>query len=133
VFLYSWAALSLQSQFSCYSIVMKLKNTTQKGSVRYIVFKEGDVWYAVGLEFNIVVEGDDPREVMLSLFGALSGYVQSARKIKTRPHVLNQKPDDEYEKLWVSVCAKRSTASRPIYTFGEWISSSKGGKSLVPA
>lgn len=57
-------------------------------------------WYGVGLEFNIVESGDDPREVLFRLFNAFQGYVESARKIKARPQVLNQKPDEEYEKIW---------------------------------
>ena len=95
---------------------MKYKNTLQKGSVRYIVFKEADTWYAVGLEFNIVETGDTPDEALFLLFGAIRGYVNSAKKIKARPGILNQKIDPEYEALW----GKRESTSKPvIYTFGE--------------
>ncbi|MCX6760003.1 MAG: hypothetical protein NTW46_01520 [Candidatus Nealsonbacteria bacterium] len=79
---------------------MKYKNTLKKGSVRYIIFKEGDTWYGVALEFNIVEEGDNPVEVMASLFQAIQGYVETAQKFKIRPMPLNQKPDKEYQKLW---------------------------------
>ena len=82
----------------CYN--KDMKNTLQKGSIRYIVFKEKDTWYAVALEFNIVESGDDPREVLMLLFEAVEGYVRSARKYKARPAILNQKADEEYEKLW---------------------------------
>ena len=34
---------------------MKFKNTLQKGSVRYLVLKDGDAFFAVALGFNIVV------------------------------------------------------------------------------
>lgn len=78
----------------------KYKNTLQKGSVRYIVFKENDVWYAVGLEFNIVESGDTPQEAILLLSEALSGYVESAKKIKSRVSILNQTTDPEYETMW---------------------------------
>jgi hypothetical protein len=105
---------------------MRFKNTLQKGSVRYIVFKENNKWYAVGLEFNIVEAGDDPREVLLFLFEAIQGYVKSALKIKARPPILNQKADEEYENLW-DILQQRKRASvyksnKPIpfvYTFGE--------------
>lgn len=80
---------------------MSSKNTLQKGSVRYIVFREDDAWYAAGLEFNIVESGDTPEEAMILLFEALRGYVEAARKIKARPHLLNQKTDPEYERLWL--------------------------------
>ena len=78
----------------------KYKNTLQKGSVRYIVFKENNVWYAVGLEFNIVESGDTPQEAILLLSEALSGYVESAKKIKSRPNILNQTTDRVYETMW---------------------------------
>lgn len=77
-----------------------MKNSLQKGSVRYIVFHEGDTWYAAGLEFNIVESGTTPEEALLLLFEASRGYVETARKIKIRPHVLNQKVDKEYEDMW---------------------------------
>ena len=48
-----------------------MKNTLQRGSVRYIVFKDDGVWYAVALEFNIIESGDDPREVLVSLLKPL--------------------------------------------------------------
>ena len=34
------------------------------------------------------------------LFEALSGYIESAKKIKSRPNILNQTTDDEYETMW---------------------------------
>jgi hypothetical protein len=98
---------------------MKYKNTLQKGSVRYIVFKDGDTWYAVGLEFNIVESGTSPREAMLLLFEAMEGYVASAKKIKARPAILNQKADPEYEDLWRALEAKKTAPPKSIFTFGE--------------
>ncbi len=79
---------------------MKHKNTLQKGSVRYLVFRDGDAFFAVALEFNIVVEGTHPMEALLLLHEAAVGYLEAARKVKMRPHILNQKPDPEYEKMW---------------------------------
>ncbi len=75
------------------------KNTTKQGSTRVLIFKERGVWYGAALELNIVESGDDPREVILLLHEAISGYVKSARKAKLST-VLNQKPDAEYERMW---------------------------------
>lgn len=103
----------------------KFKNTLQKGSVRYIVFKEKRQWYAVALEFNIVEAGDDPREVLLALFEAIQGYVKSAGKINARPHILNQNADIEYESLWAALQGKKQRKDGPqeqmplVFTFGE--------------
>lgn len=79
---------------------MKYRNTLQKGSVRYLVFKDKDTFFGVALEFNIVVEGTHPMEALLLLHEAVAGYLETARKVKILPHILNQKPDPEYEKMW---------------------------------
>ncbi len=98
--------------------MVKYKNSLQKGSVRYIIFRENRKWYAVGLEFNIVEVGDSPQEATLLLFEALSGYVEAARKIKARPIILNQKSDFEYEEMWDDLQEHRIKKSENIFTFG---------------
>lgn len=99
---------------------MKYRNTLQKGSVRTIIFKEGKEWFGVALEFNIVETGDDPREVMIALDEAIRGYVISARKGKLRPLVLNQKADEEYERLWLGRKNPKLIPSPiQVHTFGE--------------
>lgn len=96
---------------------MLSKNTLQKGSIRYIIFKEDDCWYAVGLEFNIVESGDSPQEAFVLLTEAVAGYLQSARKIKARPNILNQKADSEYERMWDRGTEKKENDSR-IFSSG---------------
>jgi hypothetical protein len=87
-------------------------NTAQKGSVRYIVFKDDSVWYAVGLEFNIVESGKTARAAYNNLLDAIDGYVESIAKIKgSRLAPLNQKPSSEYEKLWTIVNSKKKIKS----------------------
>lgn len=76
-------------------------NTPEKGAVRCIIFKDGDTWYGVALEFNIVESADDPDVVQMNLNEAIRGYVESQKKIKgSRVAPLNQKADQEYENLW---------------------------------
>lgn len=70
------------------------------------------------MEFNIVESGDTPQEAMLLLFEALSGYWESARKVKARPTILNQKADAEYEEIWQKV-EERKRTSKAVYTTGE--------------
>lgn len=90
-------------------------NTAQKGTVRSIVFKDGDTWYGVALEFNIVESGDDFDVVMFNLQNAIAGYVESQKKIKgSRFAPLNQKPDPEYEKMWNNLHSPRPVKS-PYY------------------
>ena len=106
---------------------MRYKNTLSKGSVRCIIFREGDTWYGVALEFNLVEEGQDPLEVMASLYQAIRGYVKTARKLKLRPLALNQKPDKEYEQLWNTLQSRAASKTnktgatvgrKEIYHFG---------------
>ena len=96
----------------CVKTTMKNKNTLQKGSVRIIVFRDGDIWYGAGLEFNIVESGSTPQEAMFLLIEALQGYVESAKKIKARPYILNQKTDLEYEGRWRRTIENRLTQNR---------------------
>lgn len=99
---------------------MKHKNTLKSGKVRYIIFKEDDIWYGVALEFNIIEEGDNPQQVMASLFDAIQGYVETAQKLKMRLMPLNQKPDEEYQKLWDKLEKDKEKSVMPenIYNFG---------------
>jgi hypothetical protein len=87
-------------------------NTAQKGTVRCIVFKDGDSWYGVALEFNIVESADDADVVMFNLQNAIQGYVESQRKIKgSRVSPLNQKADEEYEQMWHNLHAPKPIPS----------------------
>lgn len=80
----------------------KFANTPHKGTFRHIVFKDGDTWYAVALEFNIVESSDEPRLAFFNLLQAVDGYINSMKKIKGARNfsALNQTPDPEYTKLW---------------------------------
>lgn len=100
---------------------MKYKNTLKRGAVRYIIFRENKIWYGVALEFNIVEDGDNPLEVMASLFQAIQGYVETAQRLKMRPMPLNQKPDKEYQELWDKLeerTTKKIIKPEQIYSFG---------------
>lgn len=87
-------------------------NTPEKGTFRHIVFRDGDTWYAVALEFNIVEASDDPKLAFMSLLQAVSGYVNSLKKLKgARYSPLNQKADPEYEDLWAKLNSPKPVKS----------------------
>ncbi len=90
-------------------------NTTKKGQVRCIVFKEEDTWYGVALEFNLVVEGDDSEVVHFNLQEAIKGYVESIKKIKgartDAPYALNQTTEEEYETMWNNLSSNKPIPS----------------------
>ena len=112
---------------------MKYKNTLQKGSVRVLVFRERDTWYAAGLEFNIVEAGTTPQEAMLLLFEAIQGYVESVKKIKARPHVLNQSVDPEYETKWREASESKFKKRHMESVFFAGRVNLARGRTLVPA
>jgi hypothetical protein len=100
----------------------KFINTANKGFVRYIVFKEENVWYAVGLEFNIVISAETADLALFELFDAIQGYVESFRKLRgARPHALNQKTDAAYESLWDELRKAKRPVKSPyfVYAFGK--------------
>lgn len=90
-------------------------NTPQKGKVRLIVFKDlvDAHWYAVALEFNLVVSANSYEEVLSELKKAMDGYIEVANDIKgtiAYPY-LNQTPMSEYEDLWSKLEANASISS----------------------
>ncbi len=76
------------------------KNTLDSGRVRWIVFQDEGTWFGVALEFNLVIEADDPQVAMSDLHTAIRGYVAATKKSKMRTAVLNQEPAAEYSILW---------------------------------
>lgn len=114
-----------------------MKNSVRKGSVRYIVFKEANTWYGVGLEFNIVEEANTPEAALFYLLEAIRGCVNSAKKVKGRmDFALNQKPEKEYEELWKTIHSSRNTSipmrsPYPIYSYGTHELARAWGRSLT--
>lgn len=106
-----------------------IKNTLKKGSVRTIIFKEEDTWYAVALEFNIVTEGDTPEVAQFNLQEAISGYLESLRNPKIGglrvESILNQNTEPEYEDLWNKLEANKEIPSPyQVHSFGRQLLSS---------
>jgi hypothetical protein len=92
---------------------MSSMNTVNNGAYRWMVFKDGNSWVGVALEFNIVVTGDDPKIVEIDLQEAVLGYLESARKLKgfrtgQINSILNQEADKEYESKWSLATQKES-------------------------
>lgn len=77
----------------------EIKNTLKNGKVRFMIFKKGNSWYGVALEFNIVEVNKNPEIVLFDLLDAISGYVESTIKNKIDISILNQKVDKEYESI----------------------------------
>lgn len=95
-------------------------NTVKRGTYRWMIYKEGDTWLGIALEFNIVVTGEDPRLVELELQEAVIGYLESAKRLKgfrteQVNKLLNQKTDKEYEVRWTKATRTFSSANdKPV-------------------
>jgi hypothetical protein len=91
-------------------------NSVKNGSYRWMIYKEGDTWIGVALEFNIVVTGNDPKIAEIELEEAVIGYLESAKKLNDgfRPQqinsLLNQEADKEYEDKWNGAMDSEKTA-----------------------
>lgn len=94
-----------------------MKNTYTSGSVRTLIFKEKNVWYAVALEFNIVESADDLNTVKKYLHDALRAYITVAQSANTGVDVLNQKTTREYEKLWKNAQVGNASIKSPISVY----------------
>ncbi len=99
------------------------KNTVQKGSFRYLVFKEDNIWYAVALEFNLVVSAKNSVEAFSELIEASKGYIEAVKEANFRPFPLNQVPAKEYEDMWkVANSEKKTSIKSPYLIFNYGIS-----------
>ena len=102
-------------------MIYKFANTLEKGSYRHIVFQDGKTWYAVALEFNLVVSAAEPVVALVELYEAVAGYLESVKKSKSRPFALNQRADKEYEELWKALTGKKTANVKSpynIYNYG---------------
>ena len=95
--------------------------TKTHDTIRYIVFKEEDTWYAVALELGIVVDGGDPEVALFSLFDAISGVLE----IENKPEFKGKRfhtpeVDPEYEAIWNQGAEGKGAVKSPlqIYTTG---------------
>ncbi len=91
-----------------------MKNTFTKGQVKVLVYKEkeGNVWYATALEFNLTVDGDDKSTVLIELQQAIIDYMQSAREVGDDA-LLNQDPDPELLAIWEASVYSKASAPSP--------------------
>ncbi len=114
--------------------MVNLNHAISYASVRYIVFREGDVWYGVCIELNIVEQGSTSQEAFLLLFEAVQGYSEAARRARM-PSLLRQKTDSEYEKMWQDAAqgiSKKQSSKHVIFTFGRLaVAPSRKERSLV--
>ncbi|OHB23278.1 MAG: hypothetical protein A3J67_04275 [Parcubacteria group bacterium RIFCSPHIGHO2_02_FULL_48_10b] len=95
-------------------MLFRNKNTVRKGRYRYIIFNDGDIWYGVALEFNLVIDADSPERAYVELHDAVRSYVETVRVNHIRDSVLNQNASSEYSKLWKALENGNTTQLKSI-------------------
>ena len=95
--------------------------TKIQNAIRYIVFKEDEVWYAVALEFSVVVDAETPEEALLCLFEAITLVLEEKEEAEREGKKLFiPAPNPEYENLWIQFTDQSGPSQSPykIYTAG---------------
>ncbi len=95
-----------------------MKNTFKKGVSRVLIFEDKNekVWYGVALDFNLVVDGNDPEEVRFNLRNLMVEFVESARLLGDE-NLLNQKTEKEYEEMWSSLEKENQSIKSPYQIY----------------
>ena len=84
-------------------MIMKIKrpkNTKNKGNIEYVVYKSGKNYVGVCLTFNILEEGDNPKELSDSLQEAALLHLEVVRKNNLSDDLLNRYAPEKYWKIY---------------------------------
>lgn len=106
--------------------IQRPKNTKERGTIEYLVYKEGDTFVGVCLSFDIVEEGINPIELMNSIKEAAYLHLDTVIKEKLSDDLLNRYAPEEYWKKYfeiakeiekpISMDATNSIVKSPYYS-----------------
>lgn len=71
-------------------------NTKNKGTIEFLVYKEGKTFIGVCLTFDIVEESNNPEKLMESIQEAARGHLEVVRKKNMPDDLLNRYAPKEY-------------------------------------
>lgn len=77
-----------------------MKNTKNKGVVRFFIYKEGAKYVGVCLDFDIIEEGKDVGKLKRSLLEAAQGHVGTVIKEGMNDKLLNRRAPKKYWKKY---------------------------------
>jgi len=72
------------------------KNTKDRGTMEFLVYKEGKTFVGVCLTFDIVEEGNNPEKLMESIQEAAQGHLKVVREANMSDDLLNRHAPKEY-------------------------------------
>ncbi|MEI7709701.1 MAG: hypothetical protein WCI76_03225 [bacterium] len=79
------------------------KNTKDKGTVEFLVYKEGETFVGVCLTFDIIEEGSNPEKLMESIQEAARGHLKVVRANNMSDDLLNRYAPKEYWEIYYKV------------------------------
>jgi len=73
-----------------------IRNTKEKGIIRFVIFPQKKLFVGVCLDFNIIEEGEDPKKVIESLEEAAIGHIEVVIKENLSDELLNRHAPKKY-------------------------------------
>lgn len=73
-----------------------MKNTKEKGTIQFLVYKSGKSYVGVCLTFDIVEEGSNPKELTQSIIEAAKLHLETVIKHDLSDDLLNRPAPKEY-------------------------------------
>jgi len=81
----------------------RVKNTKEKGTIEFLVYKEGKTFVGVCLTFDIVEEGSNLEKLMESIQEAAQGHLKVVRAKNMPDDLLNRYAPKEYWDIYYKV------------------------------
>ena len=99
--------------------IIRPKNTKDKGTMEFLVYKEGKTFVGVCLTFDIVEEGSNPEKLMESIQEAAQGHLKAVRANNMSDDLLNRYAPKEYWDIYYKVISdiKSKKSIRSPYSF----------------
>lgn len=90
-------------------------NTKEQGSLRFLVYKDGDEFCGVCLEFNLIEYGDNPDELLESLKEGAESLIKGVAEHNLSEEALNDPADIKYWLMFEQGCSPKSKGISELF------------------
>lgn len=99
--------------------IKRSKNTKEKGTIEFLVYKEGKTFVGVCLTFDIVEEGSNGEKLMESIQEAARGHLKVVRAKNMSDDLLNRYAPKKYWNIYYKAIEeiKSKKAIKSPYSF----------------
>ncbi len=98
-------------------MIIRPRNTKEKGLIEALVYKEGDSYIGVCLTFDIVEEGSDPVALAESIKEAARLHLETVIKNNLSDELLNRYAPEEYWKKYFEAAKEMQERNSKIRSF----------------